>query len=51
MRSLENSPHKLHKLMPVLGQKEGYCNTFSVNCDEITVRKVVVIKTTSAVIT
>jgi len=42
---------KLHKLIAVLGQKEGYSNVFSVNCDEITVRKVMVVRTMSVVIT
>jgi hypothetical protein len=51
MRSLENLPPKLHKLIPVLGQKEGYSNVFSANCDEITVRKVVVVITMSIIIT
>jgi len=51
LRSLENSMPKLHKLIAVLGQKEGYSNVFSVNCDEITVRKVMVVRTMSVVIT
>ena len=43
LRSLENSLHKLHKLIPVLGQKEGYSDVFSVRCDEIIARKMVVV--------
>ena len=51
LRSLENSLSELNKLIAVLGQKDGYSNVFSVNCDEITVRKVVVVITMSIVIT
>lgn len=51
LRSPESSVPKLHKLIAVLGQKEGYSNVFSVKCDKRTVRKVVVTITMSVVIT
>jgi len=51
LRNLENSLAKLHKLTPVLGQKEGYSNVFLANCDEITARKVAVVITVSIVVT